>query len=165
MQLYHTLYGMDYCILRVANPYGERQRLTGSQGVVTFFLHKALENEPVEIWGDGSVVRDYLYILDVIDALRHAMNFAGEPRIFNIGSGAGKRLNEIIEAIEQLLGRPIERRYLPARPFDVPINVLDTTLAHKHLGWQPRVSLRDGLARTLEWMKNRRGATGAFPSQ
>ena len=67
--LFKQLHGLDYAILRIANPYGERQRTHASQGAIAVFLDKALRGEPVEIWGDGSVVRDYIYISDVIDAL------------------------------------------------------------------------------------------------
>ncbi len=66
LNLYYTLYGLDYCVLRLANPYGERQRTTVAQGAVAVFLHRALRNETIEIWGDGSVVRDYIYVSDAI---------------------------------------------------------------------------------------------------
>ena len=156
LHLYWRLHGLDYCVLRVANPFGERQRVDTAQGAVAVFLSRALASEPIEIWGDGSVTRDYVYIEDVVDAFIMAMNHDGEPRVFNVGSGEGRSLNQLLTIMEDLLGRPVERRYMTARKFDVPANVLDITRAWGVLGWQPRVSFREGLQRTLDWMRNSR---------
>ena len=83
LQLYHSLYGLDYCILRLANPYGERQRPTGAQGAIGVFIHKALNNEPIEIWGDGSVVRDYIYVSDVVEAFVRVIDVDAPFSLFN----------------------------------------------------------------------------------
>lgn len=155
--LYHSLYGLDYTILRLANPYGDRQRVDSSQGAVAVFLSHAIQNRPIEIWGDGTVVRDYIYIVDVIDALLKAASHQGEHKLFNIGSGQGKSVNGILAAIEALLERPIERVYLAGRPYDVPINVLDISRARKDLSWAPQVSFETGLAATLRWLSNSHG--------
>jgi len=149
LELYRVLHGLDYCVLRVSNPYGERQRIASGQGAVTAFLHRAHRGEPVEIWGDGRVVRDYLYVGDVAEALVRALDHRGDRRIINIGSGVGRDLNEIVAAIERVIGRPVERRYAPGRSFDVPVNVLDVSLARAELGWRPSTDFEDGLARTL----------------
>jgi len=149
LELYRVLHGLDYCVLRVSNPYGERQRIASGQGAVTAFLHRAHRGEPVEIWGDGRVVRDYLYVGDVAGALVRALDHRGDRRIINIGSGVGRDLNEIVTAIERVIGRPVERRYTPGRSFDVPVNVLDVSLARAELGWRPTTAFEDGLARTL----------------
>jgi len=152
LNLYRALYGLDYVVLRLANPFGERQRHVAAQGVIPVFLHKAMQGESIEIWGDGGVVRDYVYIKDAIRAFVRAMDHAGQPRIFNVGSGRGLSLNDILDQAERLLGRPIERVYQPARKFDVPVNVLDISLARVHLGWRPQVSFEEGLANTYRWM-------------
>ncbi len=151
--LYHMLYGLDYCVLRLANPFGERQRVTGAQGAVAVFLDKALKGETIEIWGDGSVVRDYVYVHDVVDAMVKAIDYGGSVRLFNIGSGKGQSLNDILDEIESLLGRPVERKYTQARSLDVPSNVLDIDQADRFLKWQPSVTFRQGLERTLEWLQ------------
>jgi UDP-glucose 4-epimerase len=153
LHLYKGLHGLAYTILRVANPFGERQRVNAAQGAVAVFLHKALGGETIEIWGDGSVTRDYVYIQDVVDAFLKAMDYEGEPRVFNVGSGEGRSLNQVLETIEDLLGHPVKRRYLPARKFDVPVNVLDISRARQALGWEPRFSFREGLGRTIEWIQ------------
>jgi UDP-glucose 4-epimerase len=76
------------------------------------------------------------------------------PRTFNIGSGHGLSVNELLTSIEALVGRAVRRRYLPGRPFDVPVNVLDISLATRHLNWFPRYAFERGLMRTLEWLQN-----------
>lgn len=153
LHLSHVLHGIDYCVLRLANPFGERQRLNTAQGAVAVFLHKALRGETIEIWGDGSVVRDYFHVSDAVSALMKAMSNLGDDRVFNIGSGAGKSLNDILAAIESLLGAPVKKTYLPGRAFDVPSNVLDISKAAELLHWRPQVAFADGLARTAEWIR------------
>jgi UDP-glucose 4-epimerase len=153
LHMYSVLYGLDYCVLRLANPFGERQRVAAAQGAVTVFLHKALHAETIEIWGDGSVRRDYIYIKDVVGAFLRALSYDGTQRVFNIGSGQGRSLNEILVAIEQLLGRPVARVHKPARNFDVPSNVLDISRAREVLRWAPAIPFNEGLARTLHWLR------------
>lgn len=152
LHLYQVLHGLDYRILRLANPYGERQRVHHSQGAVAVFLNRAMHDQTIEIWGDGSVVRDYLYIGDAIKALLMAAQHQGDQRLFNIGSGHGLSQNQLLEELEQMLGRPVTRRYLPGRAFDVPVNVLDTFRARNDLGWHPNTPLGDGLRQTWQWM-------------
>lgn len=153
LQLNHRLHGLDYCVVRPANLYGPRQRLDIAQGAVAVFLDRAMRGQPIQVWGDGSVVRDYLYVGDAAEALLKAAAFEGEPRLFNIGSGVGTSLMQLIQEIEALLGRPVPVEYSPARPLDVPANVLDASLARRHLGWAPRTSLADGLRRTHASMR------------
>lgn len=158
LNLYHVLHGLDYRILRLANPFGERQRPAGSQGAVSVFLHKALRNETIDIWGDGTVIRDYVYVGDMIDAFLKVASYNGEHRVLNIGSGEGKSLKDVIVAIELLLGRKISYTTLPSRKFDVPINILDSSRACTALKWQPKTSFNDGLARMLNWILETEGA-------
>jgi UDP-glucose 4-epimerase len=149
--LFHKLHGLDYTVLRLANPYGERQRTHASQGAVAVFMGKVLRGEPVEIWGDGSVVRDYIYISDVVSALMASLR-PSQEHVFNIGAGKGQSLNEVLISIEQVTGISAHRRYLPARAFDVPVSVLNIGHAKKFLGWSPTVSFEDGLQRFSDWL-------------
>ena len=151
--MYQRLHGFQARILRVANPYGERQRVATAQGAVGVFLHRALHDEPIEVWGDGSVIRDYIHVSDVAEAFARALVYEGPESVFNISSGQGVSLNELLAQLEGLLGRPVERRYLAGRSIDVPANVLDNSLARRELGWAPQVDLAQGLARTAEWMR------------
>ena len=145
--LYRQLHGLDGLVLRVANPYGERQRLDATQGVVPVFLGKALRGEPLQIWGDGSTVRDFLHISDVVTALLAAAHYRGEERLFNVGSGEGLSLNQLVELLRAELQRPLAVEYLPARGFDVPTNVLCIERARRSLGWNPKVTVSEGLHR------------------
>lgn len=153
LHLYHILHGLDYCILRVANPFGEWQRVEASQGVVAVFLHKALHKKPIEIWGDGSVTRDYIYVGDVADALVRTIDYSEDHRIFNIGSGEGLSILNVLNAIERLVGYPLHTEFRPARAFDVPSNVLDISKARAHLKWEPQTAFDAGLARTASWIR------------
>lgn len=153
LQVYERLYGIKAITLRVANPYGKRQRLETAQGAVGVFLHHAIKGTTIEIWGDGSVTRDYIHVNDVAEAFSRALVYSGVQRLFNVSSGVGTSLNDLVARIEGVLGQSIERHYLPARSFDVPSNVLCNALARSELKWTPLVSLEEGIGQTAQWMK------------
>ena len=154
LQMFECMYGIKAITLRVSNAYGERQRIETAQGAVSVFLHHALKGIPIDIWGDGSVTRDYIHAGDVAEAFVRALEYSGAKRCFNISSGVGTSLNELIGMLEDALGKPIERNYLAGRPFDVPVSVLNNDLAREELKWAPRISMQDGIARTAKWMKS-----------
>lgn len=149
LHLYFTLYGLDYAVMRVSNPYGTYQGTSRGQGAVPIFLHKLMQNEPIDIWGDGSVVRDYIHVNDVIKAAIKLIEYQGSQKIFNIGSGKGFSLNALIAEMASLIGREARVNYLPARALDVPASVLDISLASRELDWQPRVSFREGIGQLV----------------
>jgi UDP-glucose 4-epimerase len=151
--MFERMHGIKAGILRVANAYGERQRVETAQGAVGVFLHRALHHQPIEIWGDGSIVRDYIYIEDVAEAFARALSYSGPQSVFNVSSGRGTSLREIVGLIEEVTGKTVACRYSPGRPFDVPSSILSSALAREHLGWTPQISLRDGIARTADWMQ------------
>jgi UDP-glucose 4-epimerase len=153
LYLYSTLYGLNYCILRIANAYGERQPITGTQGVIGAFLDKALHNAEITVWGDGTIMRDYIYVGDIVSAFIKAGMYESEPRVFNVGAGRGHSLNDIISVIENIVQVPLQVKYLEGRQFDVPINVLDISRAKLHLNWEPKVWLDEGILCTLQWMQ------------
>jgi UDP-glucose 4-epimerase len=105
--LHQYLHGVKATILRVSNPFGQRQRVETAQGVVAAFLSKALNGEPVEIWGDGTVVRDYIYVSDVAEAFARAIAYEGHRSVFNISTGVGTSLNELIDLVERVVGRTL----------------------------------------------------------
>ena len=147
VSLYRHLYGLNSTVVRLANPYGERQRLDSCQGVVPVFLNRALRSEPLEIWGDGSTIRDFLYITDVVQALLAISHYKGSENLFNVGSGIGLSLRELVKLIENELGRPLQVSYQQSRSFDVPTNVLSIKRARNCLGWSPKVCATDGIHR------------------
>jgi UDP-glucose 4-epimerase len=156
LYLYHSLHGLEYCVLRMANPFGERQRPDASQGAVAVFLDKALRGDEITVWGDGSIVRDYVYVGDVARAFCLAARHDEPAGTFNIGSGQGRSVQQLLAAIEELLGRGVRRRYTEGRLFDIPTNVLDISFAARSLGWIPRVSFAEGLKRTLDYLRGSR---------
>lgn len=146
---YRAMYGLDLRVARLSNPYGAGQNIERKQGAVSVFLHLALAGRPIEVWGDGSVIRDYIHITDAAAGL---LALADAPRervdaspIFNIGSGKGVSVLHILDLLEERLGRTLEVRYSPNRPFDVPSNVLDIRRAGLVLGWTPKLSFHAGL--------------------
>src|SRR5271155_318351 len=109
LALYEHLHGLDYRVLRIANAFGPFQTTLKNQGVIAALIARALNGEEIEIWGDGSVVRDFVFVDDVVDALaRAAAGDHGGERIFNIGSGRGHSLREVIATIERLLETELE---------------------------------------------------------
>lgn len=153
LQVFHRAHGIQTVSLRVGNPYGERQRVETAQGAVGVFLHKAMRGESIDIWGDGSVTRDYIHVSDVASAFVKALHYTGPHRVFNVSSGVGTSLNELTHMLEHALEHPISRRFLPGRPFDVAVSILCNKLARQELGWVPVISMQEGIERTARWMK------------
>jgi UDP-glucose 4-epimerase len=159
LHLYQRNHGLGFAAMRVANPYGPRQNPGRSQGVVAVFARKILAGEAIEIWGDGDQIRDYVYIADVSRAFRLAMA-SGSSGVFNIGSGRGMSLNELVKALERLTGKTARVTFRAARSVDMAAVVLDHARATAVLGWRPEVGLDDGLRRTLAWL-SQSGAVAA----
>jgi UDP-glucose 4-epimerase len=153
LHLYHHLYGLDYVVLRPSVPYGPGQDPRKRQGAISVFLYRLSKGRPIEIWGDGSIVRDYFYIDDLIAAIISAASSdITHERVFNIGGGRGYSLCQLIQVIEEVTGRRAVVDYQAGRRFDVPEMVLDTSRAATYLNWAPRVELPEGVARTWQWI-------------
>lgn len=163
LYLYRRLHGLDYCILRAANPYGPGQKTETGQGAIAVFLGRILNRQTIEIWGDGSVVRDFIYIDDLVRALVASIRYQGEPHIINIGSGQGCSLNDLLGELSTTTGRRHSVSYLPSRSFDVPLNVLDISVARDSLAWAPTIGLREGLQRTWKWLVDQAAADTGGP--
>jgi len=148
LHIFHHLYGLEYSILRCANPYGERQNPAGGLGAVTVFLWKVLNGEPITIWGNGEVARDYFYISDLVAAFVKVIDDTTPSRIYNIGGGRAYSLNEIVATIQAVTGKAAKVNYTPARKLDVPVNYLDITRARNELAWVPTITLEQGVAKT-----------------
>jgi UDP-glucose 4-epimerase len=155
LNLYRHLHGLDYVALRVSNPYGPYQSPTRRQGIVAALLRKVLDSQAVEIWGTGEVVRDFIFIDDVVDAMIAVACYKGPYQVFNVGSGVGRTILQIVEDIRSILDcRHIEIVHKPGRPVDVAVNVLDTTLIREQIGWAPRIDWADGLRATSSWLRS-----------
>lgn len=157
---YRGCHGVDCRVARISNPFGAGQDPRRKQGAVSTFLFQALNGDEITIWGDGSVVRDYIHIADVSAGLISlaAAEFGQDEPLptFNIGSGVGVSLNCIIETLRSRLLLSPKVTYLASRAFDVPVSVLDVTKAETVLKWRPSLSFDDGCARMLEDVRNAR---------
>jgi UDP-glucose 4-epimerase len=154
LALYHYLYGCDYSVLRVANTFGPYQSPHRRQGLIAAFMHRIARGQPVEIWGDGRVVRDFIYIDDVVDAILAAAAHDGPHHVFNVGAGVGRSVLEVVTDIADVLGRPdVIPIHKPGRATDVPVNVLDIALIRRELGWSPHTDWRNGLQQTADWIR------------
>lgn len=149
---YHT-YGLNFIILRGANVYGEYQNPIRSQGVVNVFLGRLAHSQPLDIWGDGQVIRDFLYVGDLARAVKIALESDVKAEIFNLGSGEGTSINQLIETIQALTGKKYLLKYRPARVFDVPANVLAVDKIKTNLNWYPETTLSEGISQTWEWTR------------
>ena len=154
LALYEHLYGLEYRVLRVANPFGPYQTAIKNQGVIAAFVEQALLGKNIEMWGDGNVIRDYIFIDDVIDALVLAASHDGVGRIFNIGSGQGRSLNDIKSELDRIFSRTIPVDLFSGRSVDVPVSILDISSAARDLHWIPKTTFENGLKLTVSWLRS-----------
>ncbi|MBB6479247.1 SDR family NAD(P)-dependent oxidoreductase [Spirochaeta isovalerica] len=153
LSLYYYNFNLNYSILRLSNPYGYAQISDRPQGVIGKFIYQALRNKPLEIWGDGSVVRDYIYIDDILDAFLRAMLYEGKEKVFNVASGIGHSLTDIISYIEGAAGYPLNVSFSSSRHVDVPLNVLDISRIKTELGWCPETDMATGIGKLFEYSR------------
>jgi UDP-glucose 4-epimerase len=145
--VYERAYGLDYTVLRLANVYGPRQDPHGEAGVVAIFARAMLANDPVTIFGDGSIERDYAYVSDITEAFATAAT-AGKSGIYTIGTGIGVSVNEICGGLKQITRTISAITNGPPRPGDISRIYLSAEKAKRELAWEPTVSLEDGLLMT-----------------
>lgn len=148
----HKLHGLQYVVLRASNPYGPRQRHDGIQGIISTHLWRLARNEPIEIWGDGSIVRDFIHVRDLADLCIAALG-SDTRGVFNAGSGDGASIARIVETILSTTGSVAKPVYKPGRSFDVPSVVLNIDAARAAFDWQPRVGIGAGIADAWAWVQ------------
>jgi UDP-glucose 4-epimerase len=153
LDVYRHLRGLNYVALRLSNPYGERQSPLRALGALTVFLHKTLKRENVEVWGDGRVTRDFIYVGDVANAV-YLATIKPVSGIFNVGTGTGLSLREILAEISKVVGRETTVNWLASRSFDVPRIVLDATKLKIATDWECITPIREGVAITADWLRN-----------
>lgn len=144
--------GLRARILRCSTVYGERQRPERGQGVIVTFLHRVATGIPVDLYGGGASVRDYIYVGDVAEAIRRLAGHDRGPAVVNVGSGEGTSLAEVLAAVEAEVGRPAEVIEHDAREFEVHRIVLDVSRL-RELATVERTPLADGIAKTWEWLR------------
>lgn len=149
--MYRHLYGLQPLVLRPSNPFGPRQGHHGVQGFISTGMMRLRGGEPIEIWGDGSVVRDYLYVKDLALAVVIGIETSAVGAV-NIGSGVGRSLSQVIATLSAVTGTTARVEYRPARTFDVPHLVLSIERARELLGWNPTTPFEEGVAYHWQWL-------------
>ena len=153
LYLWKLLHGLDYTVLRYPNVYGPRQNPHGEAGVNAIFIGLMLQGKRPHIFGDGTAVRDYLFVSDVVDANVTALE-TGSGEMLNLGTGIGTSVNDIVRELKLILGFSEDAIYDAARPGEVQRIYLDASRAKRVLGWSPQVEFSDGLRRTVEWSRH-----------
>ncbi len=153
LYIWKLLHGLDYTVLRYPNVYGPRQNPHGEAGVNAIFIGLMLAGVRPRIFGDGTAVRDYLYVDDVVEGNVLALE-QGSGEMLNLGTGVGTSVNDIVRELQGILGSREGALYETARPGEVQRIYLDASRAKRVLGWEPRVTFTEGLRRTVEWSRH-----------
>jgi len=149
LNMYAVLYGFTSIILRPSNPYGPGQRRMGVQGFIGTCINMAVNDLTLTIWGDGSVIRDYVHVEDVAEATLLALH-SKQSDTFNISSGEGYSLNQIVELVEKFTQKKLDIVYKDKRDFDIPEMVLENRKAAQHIGWTPVIDIENGIEQTVK---------------
>lgn len=153
LYMYNYMYNLDYRVIRLANPFGPYQRPNGKLGAVTTFTYKAIKNEPITLYGDGSVVRDFIYIDDAVNAILTIADGEDYNKVFNVGSGKGTSIKELLNLIEDTLQTELIIHQCEGRKADVPENYLDISRYESRYGTLNKHSLREGILLTKKFLE------------
>lgn len=150
LNFYGQVHALNYIIVRLSNPIGPGQLFKRGQGLVPAILSRHNASQPLTIFGDGSALRDYVFIDDAVDALVRIIDRPQVSQtILNVASGEGRSILDVVAAIERVLGEELQKTYLPNRHTDVDVNILDISKARRLLDWSPKVDFEDGIRRTV----------------
>lgn len=147
---YHSLYDISISCLRFFTVYGPRQR---PDLAIHKFARLIEQGKPIPVFGDGSMMRDFTYIDDIIDGTVAAIEKCSGFEIYNLGESRPIKLSDLITEIETALGKKAEKQYLPVQPGDVQRTYADVTKAMRELGYQPRTHIKDGLTKFVQWLR------------
>ncbi|REE98805.1 NAD-dependent epimerase/dehydratase family protein [Thermomonospora umbrina] len=153
--MYRSLHGLDFTALTLANVYGPRQSPEGEAGVVSIFTDALLNGTPTRLYGDGDNTRDYVYVLDVVEAFALACGERGGGRRLNVGTGLQTADRALHTMVAEAAGAPDDPQTAPPRMGDLRSMAVDPEPTREALGWAPRTALREGLSATLAWARER----------
>ena len=153
IKAYSALFGLKYTVLRYANVYGPRQDANGEAGVVAIFIGKMAQNKDIFIFGDGKQLRDYVYVKDVVSANIKSLT-KGNNEIINIGTNKTTSVTKLAAELSKIIGYDKKPVFKPKRNGELFKSFLNISKAKKVLGWQPKVSIIEGLKSTVEYFKN-----------
>ncbi|MFQ1989888.1 NAD-dependent epimerase/dehydratase family protein [Aeromonas veronii] len=138
IQTTSSLTDLRYLIVRPSNPYGRFQNIHGAQGFIAVSLGKILKSETIQIWGDGSIIRDYIYIDDLCELVIDLISIGVSNRVINLGSGVGHSLSEVISVLTDVCSNKVVNvEYKKSRSVDIKSNVLDITLLRSFIDYRP----------------------------
>jgi UDP-glucose 4-epimerase len=155
MATYNQLYGMDALVMRYFNPYGPNERHDPETHAIPNFIMAALDERPIPLYWRGEQVRDFIYVDDLARAHVAVLGLSGLD-YYNVGSETGSRIIDIVHMISDVVGRDLEIEDLGERPGDVEASYASSEKLMAATEWRPRVDLREGLERTVEWFRSRR---------
>lgn len=151
LSLYHHLYGLNYVILRFANAYGERQGDKGEGGVISIFAKRATSGQTLNIFGDGTQTRDFIYAGDIARAIYKALKTNAVNTTYNISTNIEISLNDLISVLTSIKQINVQVAYKDARAGDIPRSVLSNKKAREKIGWSPKIYFENGLQRTIQY--------------
>ena len=145
LRYYAQRHGIEYQIWRIANPYGDRTKRHRMQGVIDAFLHRVRDDDVLRVWGDGSVERDFIFIDDLASALTACLERASWNEVYNVGTGVGTSVTQVLQTLERTVGRPLRVETVPSYVGPAR-SVLDPEKLKRVTGWSPAFDLRTGIA-------------------
>ncbi|MBC7388464.1 MAG: NAD-dependent epimerase/dehydratase family protein [Opitutaceae bacterium] len=153
IQTYAYTHSLNYAILRPSNPYGRFQNLYGQQGFVAVAIGRILLNKQIDVWGDGNIIRDYIYVEDLAQIVSGLISGGFKNAIFNIGTGQGHSINLILKILTDITGKEINVVYTESRTVDVQTNILDIEAINNFLPkrFLPKTSIEIGIGQMWEW--------------
>ncbi|WP_217562279.1 NAD-dependent epimerase/dehydratase family protein [Paenibacillus sp. GbtcB18] len=154
IKTYNHAFDLNYTILRYSNVYGIRQVVKGEGGVIAIFVDKLLKNEPLVVYGDGSQTRDFINVSDIAEANVQALHY-GDNHVFNVSRNEKININELIGILSKIKGEPISPIYKPFRTGDILHSCLSNEKALSLLNWVPKVSLEEGLLKTINYYQKK----------
>ena len=156
LYLYKVQYNLDYIVCRIGNIFGANQTIERGVGVICTFVNKIINNEEIQLFGDGNSIRDYIYVTDVIDAIIKLIDYNGKETIFNIGSGIGYTVNELLDIIINNLDKKPIINKIPVYNTDVDNNILDITKIKREIGFNPKYTIEEGIKEVIKLTKKTR---------
>lgn len=155
LEMFSRLYGIEWAGVAPANVYGPRQDPHGEAGVVAIFSQRLLAGQPTRVFGDGGNTRDYVFVDDVVDAFVRAAEVPAASGLrFNVGTGVETTDRGLHTLVAEAAGAADDPEYAPARLGDVDRSALDAERAAEVLGWTPQVTIREGVARTVDYFRD-----------
>lgn len=153
LRFYRQAHGLESVTLRISNPFGERQAVEGAQGAIPIFLRNILDGRPLTVFGDGSMIRDYIYVSDLACMVAEVTERNAHHDVYNVGSGIGVSVNQIVDLVGLVSGSTPTIVHQPLRPTDVQTVVLDTARFTAEFRARPETSLAEGIERTWDYVK------------